>query len=190
MGVCTKERKGITAEVLMATPCTKTPVRGSHTVTHTREGAGLFFFFSSCRRFFHFFPPPSSRQIDFNWDATVSSRRGAGQQGTERVSDRARGCSTRERAPCRELCARPKLSARMNLLDSCPSACHAGRTFLIVSSKCGKVWKQPARGAERCRHDSAPGGLGGLGGVRNGGDHQGCLAHGHAAAEKGGPRRL
>ena len=23
MGVCTKERKGITAEVLMATPCTK-----------------------------------------------------------------------------------------------------------------------------------------------------------------------
>ena len=149
---------------------------------------GLFVFFFFFFVFCSFSPlvlfPPTRFQLG------RYRERGAGQQGTERVSDRARGCSTRERAPCRELCARPKLSARMNLLDSCPSACHAGRTFLIVSSKCGKVWKQPARGAERCRHDSAPGGLGGLGGVRNGGDHQGCLAHGHAAAEKGGPRRL
>ena len=35
MGVCAKERKGVTAEVLMATPCTKTPVRG---YTYERRG--------------------------------------------------------------------------------------------------------------------------------------------------------
>ena len=36
MGVCTKERKGITAEVLMATPCTKS--LGGESGGHKHEG--------------------------------------------------------------------------------------------------------------------------------------------------------
>ena len=42
MGVCTKERKGITAEVLMATPCTKS--LGGESGGHSMEemwGAGF-----------------------------------------------------------------------------------------------------------------------------------------------------
>ena len=36
MGVCTKERKGVTAEVLMATPCTKS--LGGESRGHKHEG--------------------------------------------------------------------------------------------------------------------------------------------------------
>ena len=36
MGVCTKERKGMTAEVLMATPCTKS--MGGESGGHKQEG--------------------------------------------------------------------------------------------------------------------------------------------------------
>ena len=38
MGVCTKERKGVTAEVLMATPCTNSLVAfGARTIFILRE---------------------------------------------------------------------------------------------------------------------------------------------------------
>ena len=36
MGVCTKERKGVTAEVLMATPCTNS--LGGESGGHKHEG--------------------------------------------------------------------------------------------------------------------------------------------------------
>ena len=38
MGVCTKERKGVTAEVLMATPCTNS--LGGESGGHRHEGCG------------------------------------------------------------------------------------------------------------------------------------------------------
>ena len=38
MGVCTKERKGVTAEVLMATPCTIS--LGGESGEHKHEGCG------------------------------------------------------------------------------------------------------------------------------------------------------
>ena len=38
MGVCTKERKGVTAEVLMATPCTNS--LGGESGEHKHEGCG------------------------------------------------------------------------------------------------------------------------------------------------------
>ena len=38
MGVCTKERKGVTAEVLMATPCTNS--LGGESGGHRHEGGG------------------------------------------------------------------------------------------------------------------------------------------------------
>ena len=38
MGVCTKERKGVTAEVLMATPCTNS--LGGESEGHKHEGCG------------------------------------------------------------------------------------------------------------------------------------------------------
>ena len=38
MGVCTKERKGVTAEVLMATPCTNS--LGGKSRGHRHEGCG------------------------------------------------------------------------------------------------------------------------------------------------------
>ena len=38
MGVCTKERKGVTAEVLMATPCTNS--LGGESGGHKHEGCG------------------------------------------------------------------------------------------------------------------------------------------------------
>ena len=38
MGVCTKERKGVTAEVLMATPCTNS--LGGQSGGHKHEGCG------------------------------------------------------------------------------------------------------------------------------------------------------
>jgi len=38
MGVCTKERKGVAAEVLMATPCTNS--LGGESEGHKHEGCG------------------------------------------------------------------------------------------------------------------------------------------------------
>ena len=38
MGVCTKERKGVAAEVLMATPCTNS--LGGESGWHRHEGCG------------------------------------------------------------------------------------------------------------------------------------------------------
>ena len=38
MGICTKERKGVTAEVLMATPCTNS--LGGESGGHKHEGCG------------------------------------------------------------------------------------------------------------------------------------------------------
>ena len=39
MGVCTRERKGVTAEVLMATPCTNS--LGGESGGHKHEGCGV-----------------------------------------------------------------------------------------------------------------------------------------------------
>ena len=40
MGVCTKERKGVTAVVLMATPCTNSLGGGGESGGHKHEGCG------------------------------------------------------------------------------------------------------------------------------------------------------
>ena len=91
MGVCAKERKGVTAEVLMATPCTKTPVRG---YTYERRGRfiddddDVYYYIRwrlqlerfICLFLFLFrllFHSSFSRQLDFNWDATVSVEQGS-----------------------------------------------------------------------------------------------------------------
>ena len=50
MGVCTKERKGVTAEVLMATPCTNS--LGGESGEQKHEGCGgRSAFFSACWKF-------------------------------------------------------------------------------------------------------------------------------------------
>ena len=49
MGVCTKERKGVTAEVLMATPCTNS--LGGESGGHRHEGCGELGGRSACWKF-------------------------------------------------------------------------------------------------------------------------------------------